>query len=528
MINEQHLEWALCHLEKFGGSDVFPPSHDYLAIRANWESVKQHILGSFDGSYLPGTPYLGMAPKSDNTFRAVHELGPIDSIIITAVVYSVTEYIEKSRIPEDRQSVFSFRLAPDSDGHFFKPGSDNWTHFATRRTELFAKYADGYVLKADISDFYNQIYLHRVKNALEECLPAQMEHIAKFIHDFLHGLNSKISKGIPVGPAFSTILAEAVLNDVDHRISGYGLEFIRWVDDFYVFHSDGWHLYNRYQDLSEYLYSTHRLVFNGSKTRLSRVSELLEFLDGTEDQFVEKHIDVLKEKRCAELIDELIEKTDPYDHNDVDLDVINEEVLQKYEATEAFAVISNAYRELLAQAIATSNATLAKHVLKKCTAARIRSIFPVVQANIVPLLPVIREVAFYVRRTCGNPMLLQLANAITEVCKVTENKFSLRWFAYILTFPEYPDDHDLDESAYTRFELRDQLSLAARRKDLYRIKNLRTRIEQIPDSDRHSLIVAATALTRDERNPILECIEKRGRLIDTSYCKYARAGITRR
>jgi hypothetical protein len=147
MINEHHLEWALTHLEKFGGSDVFPPSHDYAAIRHNWEEIKKFILDSISKGIMPGTPYLGMAPKSDNTFRAVHELSPIDSIAITAVVYSIADKIELARFPEERQSVFSYRLSPDHDGRFFKEGSDNWSKFADKRNELMEKYASGYVLE---------------------------------------------------------------------------------------------------------------------------------------------------------------------------------------------------------------------------------------------------------------------------------------------------------------------------------------------------------------------------------------------
>ena len=528
MINEQHLEWALTHLESFGGSDVFPPSHDYPAIRSNWENVKKHILSSFNSTYLPGTPYLGMSPKADNTFRAVHELSPIDSIVITAVVYSIAQYIERSRISEELRTVFSFRLAPDHHGRFFTTGSDNWAHFSARREELFQKYQGGYVLKADIADFYNQIYLHRVKNALEESLPAEMEDRAAFVHDFLHGLNAKVSKGIPVGPAFSTVLAEAVLNDVDHRIAGYKLEFIRWVDDFYIFHENEWFLYNRYQDISEYLYSTHRLIFNGAKTKLCKVSEFRDFIDGTEDAIVEGHINTLKEKRCSELMDELIADMNPYENSDRDMDVIAEEVLDKYSQTEAFHVASNAYFEILKQAIQSSNMTLAKHVLKKCTAARVRSLFPIIKEHLFCLLPVIREVSFYVRRAGSNEMLLDLSAIVAELCKVTENRFSLRWLAYILALPKYPADYQIGDDVYSAFELRDQLMLAMSKGDLYRIKSLRTRIEQLPDVDRHAFILATTALTKDERNPILECVERRGRLLDACYCKYVRGGIKMR
>ena len=528
LIDEQHLEWALCHLELFGGSDVFPPTHDFSAIRANWESVKKYIIAVLDGEYSPGTPYMGMSPKADGTFRAVHELNPIDSIIITAVVYAISGYIEKSRIPEDQRVIFSFRITPTNDGHFFKTGSDNWDDFTRRREELFSEFSDGWVLKADISDFYNQIYLHRIQNALEECLPAELEFYATFIHDFLNGLNSKISKGIPVGPAFSTVLAEAVLNDVDHRISGFGVKFIRWVDDFYIFHHNEWFLYNTYNAITEYLYSTHRLVFNASKTNLCKVMEFKEFLDGMEDKIVTAHIDSLREHRCSELLDELIADLNPYDHSELDWDDLNEIVFERYSENEAFKVLSNAYKTILQRSIESSNITLVKHVIKKCTAARIRSIYPILRDSLVRLLPVVREVAFYIRRVCNNDMLIEISEVAAGLCKMSKNRFTLRWMAYILTFPDYPSGHVIAEEVYSSLEQRDQLFLAMKKGDLYRIKSLRTKIEQLPDTDRQVFLLATSALTKDERDPILECAEKRGRLIDTAYSKYVRGGITRR
>jgi hypothetical protein len=75
--------------------------------------------------------------------------------------------------------------------------------------------------------------------------------------------------------------------------------------------------------------------------------------------------------------------------------------------------------------------------------------------------------------------------------------------------------------------LRDQLFIAAKHGDLHRIKMLRTKIDQIPDSDRHALIIATTVLTPDERNPLLEAIESRGSPMDVAYCKYVRSGITK-
>jgi hypothetical protein len=98
--------------------------------------------------------------------------------------------------------------------------------------------------------------------------------------------------------------------------------------------------------------------------------------------------------------------------------------------------------------------------------------------------------------------------------------------AYILTLPNYPKGHVIEDIVYRTFELRDQLFVASKHGDLHRIKALRTRIDQIPDSDRNAFILATTELTTDERNPILESIESRGRTMDVAYCRYVRSGIT--
>jgi len=528
MISEHHLEWAISHLEKFGGSDVFPPSHDFLAAKHNWTAIKELVVDLVNRGISPCTPYLGMAPKADNSFRAVHELHPLDSIAITSVIYSIADQIERGRIPEERHCVFSFRVAPDHEGHFFKPGSDNWVHFAKRRSELMAQYNHGWVLKADISDYYNQIYLHRVQNALEECLSTEKIEVAKYVHNFLHGLNAKVSKGVPVGPSFSTIIAEVVLNDVDQRISSYGLEFIRWVDDIYIFHNDPWMLFNKHQELAEYLYSTHRLVFNGAKTKLTLVSQLHVFLDGSEDAIVEEHIKTLREARYTELVDELICEMNPYNYEDIDWESLSEAALEKYKETEEFKVIANAYKILFEQAVTTNNATLAKHVLKKCTAAKIRSLAPIIREKFHRLFPIIREIAYYVRRTFTNEMLLDLSTIVSGFCLKNENGFSLRWLAYILTLPNYPDGHHLDAQVFSALELRDQLLLAAKRKDLHRIKSFRTKVDRLSEIDRHAWIIASGALTKDERDPILEHIESRGTPMDIAYCRYVRSGITNR
>ena len=81
-----------------------------------------------------------------------------------------------------------------------------------------------YVLLTDITDFYNQVYLRRLQNSIESC-SNDLSEISRTIEKFLTMINNSMSKGIPVGPAASIILAEASLIDVDQFIQNNGFYF---------------------------------------------------------------------------------------------------------------------------------------------------------------------------------------------------------------------------------------------------------------------------------------------------------------
>jgi len=120
----------------------------------------------------------------------------------------------------------------DSKGSFFasEPG---WKDFHERSTELATDKIFTHVLIADIADFYNQISLHRVESALHT---ANVERArVETVHDFLLALNLKQSRGLPVGPIPSIVLAEALLTDVDNFLLRRGASHVRYVDDFRIF-----------------------------------------------------------------------------------------------------------------------------------------------------------------------------------------------------------------------------------------------------------------------------------------------------
>jgi hypothetical protein len=103
----------------------------------------------------------------------------------------------------------------------FGPSEDGWSRFNSRTRDLAEEYEDGAVLICDFVDFYNQIYAHRLRNVIAEAGGTAFEEYAKVVEYFIHGLNDQTSRGIPVGPAASIVLAEVVLSDIErlHRFS---------------------------------------------------------------------------------------------------------------------------------------------------------------------------------------------------------------------------------------------------------------------------------------------------------------------
>jgi hypothetical protein len=141
-----------------------------------------------------------------------------------------------------------------------------WSEFHNSAKALWEKPECRFVLTADISDYYNQISHHRVQGTLAQA--GVDENRSLVIERFLGNVNAgHHSRGIPVGPAVSILLAEACLSDVDNFV-GRGYRHTRYVDDFRVFCDSSEEALKALHDLSDYLYTAHRLSLQAGKTRI--------------------------------------------------------------------------------------------------------------------------------------------------------------------------------------------------------------------------------------------------------------------
>ena len=262
-LTEESLEFARKHIEKFYDSDFFPKTFEFQAIWHCWDEVKSDLLSKNISKLSITNPRTLTSKKPKEGFRVVHQLEPIDSLIYTALVYSVAEQIEQARVDINNNVACSYRIKIN-DGSFFS-NNNGFLSFTTQSEELANNYQ--YVLATDITDFYNQIYLHRLNNAIESANKISNE-VPDDIERFLSTLNNKASKGIPVGPAASIVLAEAIMIDIDNFLINKGVFHTRYVDDFRIFSNSKEKLNSVLEELTLYLYDNHRLTLSSEKTKV--------------------------------------------------------------------------------------------------------------------------------------------------------------------------------------------------------------------------------------------------------------------
>ncbi|OBR47204.1 RNA-directed DNA polymerase [Paraburkholderia tropica] len=267
ILTEASLDFAREHITAFYDTDFYPKPFEYRALWFYWEDVKRHLLSTPLAQSFSGPPRAIAWPKARGGYRVVHQLEPLDSIVYVALVHAVAPEISESRMGPD--VACSYRINVDRSSFFV--GGSGFSRYRQQCEKLSAEYK--YVLTTDISDFYNQIYLHRVCNAIE--LVSDTKSAGTEIERFITRLNNKASQGIPVGPAPSVVLAEAVMMDVDQHIAHQGFDHVRYVDDIRIFSDSKADLERCLESLVIYLHDAHRLNVVGEKTAVKTTTEFM-------------------------------------------------------------------------------------------------------------------------------------------------------------------------------------------------------------------------------------------------------------
>jgi retron-type reverse transcriptase len=262
-LNESSLRWSINHLLKESDNDLFPRPFELSIVNEFSDDIialcKEIDITSY--KWKPSRRFL--IPKDDISFRNATQLDLVDSILIGAIIKEFGQGIEDKRIPESEHKVFSYRFKPLADGTLYG-NKKAWEQFwisCKREVDRF-----DYVVMCDISDFYNQISLHTIENQLAECgFPAP---VARRVKDLIVSITQRSSKGIPIGPHTSHLLAEMTLIPFDDHLNLLDIEFKRYVDDIIIFCHTEKEARVKLNKIADILDKEQRLVLQKLKTRI--------------------------------------------------------------------------------------------------------------------------------------------------------------------------------------------------------------------------------------------------------------------
>lgn len=283
---DKAIKAALENVARHGDTDIFPFPFETLLFKDCPEESKK-IIAEFHADFqtwlsaYPPQSIPSLTQVGYSGFRWATSIDPFWNVYYLALVLTLAEKIEKVRIPQSAQNVFSYRFEwKEEEAKIFKDST--WIDFRLRCLHLSNSHP--VVVQTDISDFYPRIYHHRLENALHR-LP-DVGDTPKRILSLLGVFSKNVSYGLPVGGPASRILSELALNGVDTLLLRKGVQFCRYADDYAIFCNNKAEAYRILVFLAEKLFN-EGLVLQKKKTRIltsdefRQTAQLLDPADAT-------------------------------------------------------------------------------------------------------------------------------------------------------------------------------------------------------------------------------------------------------
>lgn len=264
---KKYFTAAINNIYSHGDTDIFPFPFENIALKDKLDSVTEILDKAYEDAeaYIArSTPHdlSELVPVGTSGFRVAAQLDPIWNALYLGSVLSISEAIERARLPDDR--VFSYRLNTKTylTGDIFRRDI-GWPEFV-RASSAAAESAD-YVVTCDVADCYGRISHHKLENAL--LLLDAPKEVRKVVMEYLSHNTATRSSGLPIGGPASRILAELALINSDAFLRGEGVSFVRFADDYHLFCKSKQDAYRSLLSISRAL-ENEGLTLQKSKTRI--------------------------------------------------------------------------------------------------------------------------------------------------------------------------------------------------------------------------------------------------------------------
>ena len=503
----EHFQLALRNVTDHGDTDIFPYPvenrmfHDeqdrVLDLLEDYHRNFQEFLVRF-----PPAHFNSLAPVNYTGFRWATQLDPIWNLYFLGCVLSIAEDIENARLPVGDNKIFSYRFNPDQETASLFNRDIGWVQFIERSTELAGEYS--HVVVCDISEFYPRLGHHRLENALQQLNCGN--DIPSRIMDFLGQFSGTRSFGLPIGGPAARLLSELVLNQVDRLLTGQGIEFVRFADDYHLLANSPKDAYAALIYLSEKLFENQGLSLQKSKTRILTAAEFLSTspLRFTAVQEDENHddLEVEETQRRTQQFMRFSIRYDPYSPTaEEDYETLKREINE-------FDVIGMLGAELAKSRI---HPALSRRVLRAIRflddQVRDEAIISIVNNHdlLFPIFSTVVMVVYDVfdemREASKAEVTTRLRQLIEEQSHIFRVDMHLAYAIRVLSKEHTPENEYLLQHLYqhrtSAMVRRDIILTMAHWRVWYWLSDLKNRFRELSDPEKRAFIIASYTL-RDE------------------------------
>ncbi len=260
-LTKSKTEKALKYLKKDVYDDFWPDVFSYEDI------LREEIFGKINfEEYTAGPALILDIPKPTLILRPGHYLDLKDRFYYQLLINEFAKKVDVQLLSRD--VVFAHRIK-DSQGYFFGDGISAWKIYQEKTESLFNLHPSGFLLKTDITAYFEHINIKRLINTLENL--GVKEDITDQLSTLLRNWTQD-GLGIPQGHDQSSFLGNVYLNEVDQAMVAEGFNYYRFADDIKVFEVEEKKLRQAISRLTELLRPLN-LHLSGGKTKIIQKEE---------------------------------------------------------------------------------------------------------------------------------------------------------------------------------------------------------------------------------------------------------------
>lgn len=199
-------------------------------------------------------------PKPTLILRPGHFIKFTDRVYYQLIINEFANFIDKKLY--NKNIVFSHRLSVRG-GNFFEKPIDAWKRFNKKTEDLFNDNNHGFLLKTDISAYFEHIIIEKLILILAS-LGVKKITLDK-LSSLLNSWHDRI--GIPQGYDASSFLGNIYLHEIDDAMIRSGFNYYRYADDIRVFAETEDEARSAIEKITE-LFRPLNLHLSGGKTRI--------------------------------------------------------------------------------------------------------------------------------------------------------------------------------------------------------------------------------------------------------------------